>query len=58
MPGQVIARLAPHAVPAFIGANSGMTADAIIHPMNETCLGAWELWETRPLEPVTPYRAE
>ncbi|MGK0361252.1 MAG: hypothetical protein ACI9U2_003570 [Bradymonadia bacterium] len=54
LPGQVIARLATHDVQAFIGANNGMTADATIHPMDATCLGAWEIWRTRPLEPDTP----
>ena len=56
--GEIIVVVPPSLVPAFIGANSGMTADAVIHPMDETCLGAWEIWETRPLEPRTPYRAE
>lgn len=56
--GQVIIAVRPADLQAFVGANSGMTANATIHPMNETCLGAWEIWQTRPLEPMTPYWAE
>ena len=50
-PGEVIAVLPPSLLSAFIGANSGMTADATIHPMDATCLGAWETGRMRPETP-------
>lgn len=43
-PERIVITLRPHLLAAFVGANQGMTADATIHPMDETCLSAWATW--------------
>ena len=43
-PEAAVVALRPHLVEAFVGANQGMIADATIHPMDETCLTAWDTW--------------
>lgn len=46
-PGRIVVAVRPHLIEAFVGANSGMTADATIHPMDESCLSAWDRWRAQ-----------